>query len=109
VETTVPLISRMLESETDELLIAYGPSGSGKTYTLGSTGILGKSVEYLLSRIGEQQMDHSLRPMQWNNVCVVDDNVPLSNIMSQNLDQPVYSIWLSFIEVGGILNMSTDT
>ena len=83
---------------SDELLLAYGPSGSGKTHTLGVSGILGLSVAYLLGRMTHAKT-HGIKPIRWNEMIINKEDSGKAVDDSDPVDQEVFYVFLSFIEV----------
>ncbi|KAJ3196383.1 hypothetical protein HK101_009094 [Irineochytrium annulatum] len=63
----VPVLDRLFDMETDELLIAYGPSGSGKTFSV--TGIVEEAIKAVILTVGDRHVTN-ITPSGWNEVKV---------------------------------------
>ncbi|KAJ3147590.1 hypothetical protein HDU89_005206 [Geranomyces variabilis] len=109
-EIMKPAVSSMFETgESASLLLAYGASSSGKTFTVTGTkeepGLLLRTVEEVLKRVGTKQVKKLFKPELWNNVSTVLGGIAKRKPPQQQkpeddaaVDACEYSVSLSFAE-----------
>ncbi|KAJ3148024.1 hypothetical protein HDU86_007592 [Geranomyces michiganensis] len=111
-EIMKPAVDSMFESgESASLLLAYGASSSGKTFTVTGTneepGLLLRTVEDVLKRVGTRHVKKLFKPELWNNVSTVlgglakrrvPQHLQQSETVAAVEETSEYSISLSFAE-----------
>ncbi|KAJ3176635.1 hypothetical protein HDU87_004963 [Geranomyces variabilis] len=109
-EIMKPAVNSMFETgESASLLLAYGASSSGKTFTVTGTkeepGLLLRTVEEILKRVGTKHVKKLFKPELWNNVSTVLGGIAKRKQSQQQppesaavADACEYSVSLSFAE-----------
>ncbi|KAI8916570.1 kinesin motor domain-containing protein [Powellomyces hirtus] len=96
-------VRKMFEpGESTSLLMAYGASNSGKTFTVSGTeddpGILLRTIEQILTRIGADQSKKAYKPIQWNEVHTVTGGI-VKKRQDGTAANAEFSVFLSFAEI----------